>query len=315
MKKLATAIAALGLIGTPVFAADMAVKAPPPAPAPVFSWTGFYGGLNMGVSFGRASADVNYFAPAIFGTTVCNDPVTEGALCINGSDTVTMNGPIGGVQAGYNWQNGSYLLGVEADFQGSGQSGTRNFTTGFSTGTATLPGGGVLGPIPGTAAISITERMPWIGTVRGRVGYVANQWLVYATGGLAYGRIEVDSSASASAVLGPPGIGSPTCSAAVLTPGTCPVWGFSGSGVTKIGWTLGGGAELALGGNWTARFEYLFVDLGSFDTTFTGLGGCFGVFVSASAETACSVVAAGTGTIHSTITDNIVRVGLSYLFH
>jgi outer membrane immunogenic protein len=63
MKKLLTPIAALGLIGTPVFAADMAVKAPPPPTAPVFSWTGFYGGLNMGVSFGRASADVNYFVP------------------------------------------------------------------------------------------------------------------------------------------------------------------------------------------------------------------------------------------------------------
>jgi outer membrane immunogenic protein len=50
MKKLLTAIAALGLIGTPAFAADMAVKAPPPvvAPAPVFSWTGFYIGGNAG---------------------------------------------------------------------------------------------------------------------------------------------------------------------------------------------------------------------------------------------------------------------------
>jgi outer membrane immunogenic protein len=54
--------------------------------------------------------------------------------------------------------------------------------------------------------------MPWLGTVRGRVGYVANQWLVYATGGLAYGRIEVDSSASAGAFLTPIGaLGTPTC--------------------------------------------------------------------------------------------------------
>jgi outer membrane immunogenic protein len=300
------------------FAADMAVKmpvkAPPPPPAPVYSWTGWYVGGNVGYSWGRASADVNYFAPAVFSTAGCNNAFTEGALCINGSDTVDMNGVIGGVQAGYNWQNGNYLLGVEADFQGSGQRGTRDFNASFNTGTATLIGGGTA-PVQGTAAISITERMPWMGTVRGRIGYIANQWLVYATGGLAYGRIEVDSSASASAVLGPPPIGSPTCNAAAgLTPGTCPVWGFSDSGVTKIGWTVGGGAELALGGNWTARVEYLFVDLGSFDTTFTGLGGCFGVLV-VNGAIGCSIEAAGTGTIHTTITDNIVRVGLNYQFH
>src|SRR5262249_20922339 len=56
MKKLATAIAAIALIGTSAFA-----QAPPPPPAPVFSWPGFYGGLNMAVSFGRASNDFNYF--------------------------------------------------------------------------------------------------------------------------------------------------------------------------------------------------------------------------------------------------------------
>jgi outer membrane immunogenic protein len=303
MKKLLTPIAALGLIGTPVFAADMAVKAPPPPTAPVFSWTGFYGGLNMGVSFGRASADVNYFAPSL-GSTVCGPP---GALCINGSDTVDMNGPIGGVQAGYNWQNGNYLLGVEADFQGTGQSATRDFAVSFNNGTSA---GGVT---QGTAGISLTERMPWLGTVRGRVGYVANQWLVYATGGLAYGRIEVDSSASAGAFLTPIGaLGTPTCNGPFV-PGTCPVWGFSGSGVTKIGWAVGGGAELALGGNWTAKFEYLFVDLGSFNTTFTGLPGCFGVVAGGGA--ACNSEVAGTGTIHSRITDNIVRVGLNYQFH
>ena len=54
MKKLATAIAAIALIGTPAFAADMAVKAPPPAPAPVHSWTGWYVGGNVGYSWGRS---------------------------------------------------------------------------------------------------------------------------------------------------------------------------------------------------------------------------------------------------------------------
>jgi outer membrane immunogenic protein len=262
-------------------------KAPPPAPAPIYTWTGWYVGGNVGYGLGRASADVNYFAPGdgVPAPTVC--PPAGFALCINGSDTVDMNGVIGGVQAGYNWQNGNYLLGVEADFQGSGQRGTRDFAVGFLSSSG-----------PGTAAISITERMPWMGTVRGRVGYVANQWLLYATGGLAYGRIEgVDSSAGATGTGGPN-----------------PVWSFSGSGVTKIGWTVGGGAELALGGNWTAKFEYLFVDLGSFDTTFTGLAGCFGINFPGGGGS-CSTVSAGTGTFHTHFTDNIVRVGLNYQFH
>ncbi len=308
MKKLLLASFALTalIVGSAMAAALERPVYRRPVSVPIASWTGFYAGGNVGYSWGRASAAVNYFAPAVFSTAGCNAAFTEGALCINGSDTVAMNGIIGGVQAGYNWQNGNYLLGVEADFQGTGQRGTRDFATSFNTGN------GGAGPNLGTAAISITERMPWMGTVRGRVGYIANQWLVYATGGLAYGRINVDSSASASALLGPPPIGSPTCSipAFPLAPGTCPVWGFSESGVTKIGFTVGGGAELALGGNWTAKFEYLFVDLGSFDTTFAGLGGCFGVVGTIS----CTIEAPGTGTIHTHFIDNIVRVGLNYKF-
>jgi outer membrane immunogenic protein len=66
-------------------------------------------------------------------------------------------------------------------------------------------------------------------------------------------------------------------------------------------------------GHWTAKFEYLFVDLGSFNTTFTGLGGCFGVVIGSLFS--CTPTAPGTGTIRSTITDNIVRVGLNYQFH
>ena len=60
MKKLATAIAAIALIGTPAFAADMAVKAPPsPPPAPVYNWTGWYVGVNAGASMGNANTDVD----------------------------------------------------------------------------------------------------------------------------------------------------------------------------------------------------------------------------------------------------------------
>jgi outer membrane immunogenic protein len=57
MKKLlVSSIAALGLIGAPAFAADMAIKAAPPAPAPVPTWTGFYGGIQFGGGWGNETA-------------------------------------------------------------------------------------------------------------------------------------------------------------------------------------------------------------------------------------------------------------------
>jgi hypothetical protein len=136
------------------------------------------------------------FSFAASGLAFAADMARQGSAGSNGSDTLDMNGPIRGIQAGYNWQNGNYLLALEADFQGTGQSGTRDFAVSFNNGTA------VGSPLTtqGTAAISITQRMP---PVRGRVGYVANQWLVYATGGLAYSRIEVNSSASATGFFAP----------------------------------------------------------------------------------------------------------------
>src|SRR6266705_2342418 len=98
MKRLATYVFVVaGLIGTPAFAADMAVKAPPPAPAPVYNWTGWYIGGNLGASFGRVKVDFNADPVALGG----------GAIIIPGfgqSDTLYPSGFIGGGQIGYNWQ-------------------------------------------------------------------------------------------------------------------------------------------------------------------------------------------------------------------
>jgi outer membrane immunogenic protein len=93
MKKLLTAIAALGLIGTPAFAADMAVKAPPsrpPAPVPVYRWTGCYIGGQVGGGWGRKdfSTDRTFFFAQSTGATIRDD--TSGFL--------------GGGQVGCDWQ-------------------------------------------------------------------------------------------------------------------------------------------------------------------------------------------------------------------
>src|SRR5437763_1964465 len=139
MKKLATVIAAIELIGTPAFAADMAVKAPPPVPTAVpYSWTGFYGGLNVGWSWGRARSD---FDISGFATTV------------TASDSISPDGVIGGGQLGYNWQLApNWLIGVEADIQASGEKVS-------STRFATVDIEGV--------TTNYEAKIEWFGTARG----------------------------------------------------------------------------------------------------------------------------------------------------
>lgn len=81
---------------------------------------------------------------------------------------------------------------------------------------------------------------PWFGTARGRVGYAVNNMLLYATGGLAFGEVRGEA------------------------------FGVSESH-TNVGWTLGGGAEFALNQNWSAKVEYLYVNLADSNFSLTGL--------------------------------------------
>jgi outer membrane immunogenic protein len=169
---------------------------PPPdyAPAQVFSWTGFYIGGNAGYGWTKA--------PGTLTTTTGPE-----------SFTASGNGFLGGAQAGYNWQVGPVVLGAEADFQGTTASGP------FSAGA---------GP-----TVSATEKLPWFGTVRGRVGYAVDRVMLYATGGAVYGDTTLNGTVS--------------------TAGS-----FSNS-TTFWSWTAGGGVEAAFWGCWSAKLEYLYI--------------------------------------------------------
>ncbi|MGO8944112.1 MAG: outer membrane protein [Syntrophobacteraceae bacterium] len=180
--------------------------------APSFNWTGFYAGIHLGYGQG--------------------DGVTTSAWETNiGLPGFTLSphpqGIVGGVQAGYNWQCGCFVYGIEADFSGSGMSGSSSISPypGYGTGTA------------GTAY----ENINWYGTLRPRVGYtVQPNVLIYATGGLAYGDVSYSANASG------------------------PINAFPASvSTTNVGWTLGGGVEYAVCKNWTIKAEYLYMDLGS----------------------------------------------------
>jgi len=165
MKKLLIAGAALAaLIGTPALAADMALKAPPPA-VPTCDWCGWYVGIDGGGAWSR-SRDV--FVNETF----------AGAPFFNGTfGSINPTGGFGGGEFGYNWQNGAWLLGFETDLQGASIRDSQAATISPYLG--------------GVSSISIatSERLDWFGTVRARLGWVAGPVLLYATGGLAYGDV------------------------------------------------------------------------------------------------------------------------------
>jgi outer membrane immunogenic protein len=238
---------------------------------PGYDWTGFYVGGNVGYSWGRSSDS----------STLSN---AAGTVLFSSANSSNLDGVIGGGQAGYNWQARGWVWGLEADFQGTGERGSRSFTCG--TGVCTPPPAGFFAlVIPGPAVTAtLDQKIDWFGTVRGRLGVLATpKVLFYATGGLAYG--EVDSNLT-------------------IGPGTVPAAAtaraFSASS-TNVGYTVGAGVEGVIGGNWTAKLEYLYVDLGrvsgSFVTTIAASGG--GTLVSG---------------FNSRVTDNILRVGVNYKF-
>jgi len=287
--------AAVAMLGTPAFAADMALKAPPP-PA-VFSWTGFYVGANVGYSWGNSSNTWNMFAANLGGSAIC--PPAGGALCVSGVDSNHLNGVLGGLQAGYNWQTANYLFGLEADIDATGQRRSQI----FNGANPPFPLDGV-GAAPMSAPYA--EKLPWLGTFRGRVGIVSDHSLFYATGGLAVGKVQNSGSAiiSGASTFTP---GAPLCTSGnVPVTGTCPLANWSSSSV-KGGWALGVGAEHVFAGNWSVKVEYLHVDLGRVSTSFATAPNCYG-----GAGGPCLVTNPGSGTISSRITDDIVRVGLNY---
>src|SRR5262245_12833243 len=131
--KLSSAIAAIALIGTPAFAADMAFKAP--SPAPVYNWTGWYVGGNAGASFGNVKTDFNAPLSATFAVFSLTSNIA-------GSNREHPSGFIGGGQIGYNWQlSPLWVVGLEADFQGAVEKDSDTVTANLDF--ASLPFAGV----------------------------------------------------------------------------------------------------------------------------------------------------------------------------
>jgi outer membrane immunogenic protein len=241
-------------------AADMArpyAKAPAPIVAPGYSWTGVYAGVNVGGVWSKD--DVTWAAnPALFG--IGFTPVLNAA----GTGAINASGVTAGGQIGYNYQVGPmWLVGVEADI---------NYTDLSRARTALVPPPGV----PGTFVTSTFESK-WLATVRGRVGILATPaLLLYGTGGVAFADVKTSDFA---------------------------FFAFDGStntfasSTTRTGWTAGAGAEWGFASNWSARIEYLYIDLGSVR------------YVSQN-----NLTAGATINHEHRITENVVRVGINYRF-
>jgi outer membrane immunogenic protein len=204
---------------SPAFAADLSVaplyKAPPAPIVREYNWSGFYLGVNGGGEWGRSKWD--------------------------STNQFNLSGGLIGGTAGYNWEIGHAVLGLEGDVDWSTLHGS----------TTTM------------CTVGCTTRNDWLSTVRGRAGYAFDRFLPYVTGGLAVGDIRASRP------------------------------GFPGASHTDAGWTVGGGLEFALTNNWTAKAEYLHVDLGKFNCGFS-----------------CGPTATNNVSLHS----DAVRAGVNYRF-
>ncbi|MCB1521353.1 MAG: porin family protein [Hyphomicrobiaceae bacterium] len=238
----AVVVTAISMLTATADAADLGGYRPPPAqpmetyvePVRVFSWRGFYAGINGGYAWGS------------------NDPiVVNGGAASGALAAIDPDGWLLGGQVGYNMQFDRLVLGVEADLQGGDVSG----------GTA-----GVITPA-GVAAVASSD-LNWLSTVRARAGIAHDRMLFYVTGGVAWADMDYAlASAAGTAITGSD---------------------------TATGYVVGGGVEWALAPNWTAKAEYLYIDLD--DTRITGI------------DAAGPATASFDNAMHS------VRVGLNYKF-
>jgi outer membrane immunogenic protein len=215
MKQVLLACCGALALASAAKAADLRPVPRAPVYSSLYSWSGFYLGFNGGGAFGSSSWD------------------STGGFDVSGG--------LLGLTAGYNWQAGTFVFGLEGDVDWTNIKGT---TFAFCA--------------PGCETSN-----SWLATVRGRVGYTIDRFLPYVTGGFALGDIRAH------------------------TPG------FAGKDETNVGWTVGAGLEVALFGTWTAKGEYLFVDLGDIN---------------------CGLACGALANDHASFSTHIVRGGLNYRF-
>jgi opacity protein-like surface antigen len=239
-------------------AADIPVKATSlqgPSAATVYNWTGFYWGATVGAAWG-------WYDPQT--STIADGAINQSTLRVNaaGLQNIKATGFIGGVQAGYNWQWSNLVAGLEADgnylnLNGVANSGAVPFVT------------------RGQGVVSSYGHADWLFTLRPRIGWVTNEWLFYATGGLAVTNLNGDFALTTSG-------------------------GFLQSGRIDnaiAGYVVGGGVEARITDRLSLKAEYLHT---GFDRTL--------------AATAASTLPTQWTTQSADLNADLIRIGLNYHF-
>ncbi|MGA7070468.1 outer membrane protein [Bradyrhizobium sp.] len=223
MKRILLSTASLGVLGllSPALAADLPyVKAPSATPS-VYDWTGAYVGVFGGGGFGNHNV---------------NNATGSSQPFIDFSANYSSQGGLAGGEAGYNWQSGSYIVGVEGDLFWSGIRG--NDGSQF-----------VAGAFPGVTAVD-ADNWRWGGTLRVRGGFTVDRWLMFFTGGYAFGDIQHTNTPPVGAGL--------------------PVDRFN---VTANGLAAGGGIAYAITNNVSAKVEYRYYNFMGYNRAASTLTG------------------------------------------
>ena len=212
MKRILLTSVSLGVLGlvSPAFAADLPyVKAPSATPS-VYDWTGVYVGVFGGGGFGNHNV---------------NNANGAGAPFANYTANYSSQGGLGGGEVGYNWQSGSYIVGVEGDLAWTGIKGSDSsqFAAGAFSG------------VTGVDA----DNLRWTGTLRVRGGFTVDRWLMFFTGGYAYGNIQHTN--------------------------TDPVNGVDRFTVQANGLTAGAGFAYAITDNIIGKFEYRYYNFNGYN--------------------------------------------------
>jgi outer membrane immunogenic protein len=294
LRRILLASAGAVALSGAALAADLTRPPPPPVyvPPPPPLWTGFYIGLNAGGTWSsNNSVDVDTVTAFNNFAVLSPEGRTYGpasALGTTADIPLSSGGFIGGGQLGYNYQFGpSFVAGFEADIQGVAGSSQGSDSLFVVTPRIGFPGLNV------DSSLFASKTIDYIGTVRGRLGWlVTPTFLLYGTGGLAYGG--TDSNTSIFSEEAP-------------NTGSTSVFGHGSESTTRVGWTAGGGVEWMFLPNWSAKVEYLYYDLG----TVTYSNGPLTSFLNGT-NTVTFINASQSSVRFS---GNIVRAGINYHFN
>ncbi len=297
MKTIKAAISILLLSSLSAIAADLSTIKPMPVAATAPIWAGFYAGLNAGGTWVNNN-DLNTSTQLLYPNQTTAGLYT--AKILSGPrDLSNSLGFIGGGQIGYNWQipisGFNVVAGFETDIQGvAGANGNLNF---WSYNPNAQYGSQNNNSFSNTTNIQSNSSLNWLGTVRGRLGYLLTpSLLVYGMGGLAYGGYDLSiknfiNSEDAS----------PTNYHFLVS-------GRSGNPKTMVGWTVGGGAEWMFMPNMSLKAEYLFYDLRNTGNMF--FNDAYGYADAAGLFSRISVT-----NFSQRVNGNIIRAGMNYHFN